>query len=515
MRRGAALSIAITLAIGALAMYAPRVCRTIAMEGDSPEIVTAAVVFGVPHPPGYPLYTGIGHLIAKAGASNPTFYLNLSSAVLHAAAVGLVACAISLLTDSAAAMIAGAAVLALSRTFFFGSLYAEVFPLNDTLFALLLVLAIRLGRLADRATWQDSFIFVFLSGLAAAHHMMFALAVPALASLAWPAFRRRARPALIAAATLLSAVPIAAAYALVPIAAAGNPILNWGEVEDFGSLVRLATRQDYGGLLHASRFPAKGQLLERLDVFFACLGRSVLPIGIVLATAGAFWLFRKNRREGTAMILAFIVSGPVFAAMNAIDIHSEARVAFFARFTTMCHVAVGILIGCGVAWTQIRIVSWRERFPAGTLLAAVSVLSVAHHMRIDLSRDRIGAAYSHDLVSEAPDGSLVLLTGDMPAHAALYACAVEHACGERIFVSPLKMYMPWYMAQVRRRHPALSIPTDGNGSVDLGQMIEDEIARRPVLAHPELLDKKPFLAHRFAWAPGPLLVRAYAANSGH
>jgi hypothetical protein len=116
-------------------------------------------------------------------------------------------------------------------------------------------------------------------------------------------------------------------------------------------------------------------------------------------------------------------------------------------------------------------------------------------------------------VSEAPDGSLVLLTGDMPAHAALYACGVEHACASRIFVSPLKMYMPWYMAQVRRRHPGLSVPTDDRGAFDVARMIERELGRRPVLAHPDLLEKKPVLERMFAWKKGPLLARAYLDGS--
>jgi hypothetical protein len=511
MRRPSALSIAI--AIGALAVYAPRVCRSVAMIGDSAEMVTAAVVFGVPHPPGYSLYTAFGHLIAVAGASNPAFFLNLSSAVFHAAAVGLVAYAISLVTESAAAMVAGAVAIALSRSFLFGSLYAEVFPLNDALCALLFALGIRLGRCQKGGVRLLCAITV-LSGLAAAHHLMFALAVPALAVLIGPAFRRNARERPIAALALplLFVLPIVGACAIVPFAAAGDPILNWGEVSDLGSLAHLVTRQDYGGLLKASRFPAEGQLLERLDVFFESAGKSIRPIGLFFAAAGALWLFRRSRREGTAVLIAFLFAGPVFAAMNAIDVRSEARALFFERFTTMCHVPIGIMIGCGVAWLELQIRSWHQRFPGGAILAAVAALPVAGNLEIDLSRDASGPAYARDLVSEAPDRSLVLLTGDVPAHAALYACGVERACGARIFVAPLRMHMPWYLAQVRRRHPDLSVPTDGHGSFDLARMIDDEIGRRPVLAHPELLKKQPDLARRFAWTPGPLLVRAFPAK---
>ncbi len=33
--------------------------------GDSGDLITAAYLFGVPHPPGYPLYTFLGWLTTK------------------------------------------------------------------------------------------------------------------------------------------------------------------------------------------------------------------------------------------------------------------------------------------------------------------------------------------------------------------------------------------------------------------------------------------------------------------
>src|SRR5579859_3022368 len=84
---GAAFSLA------ALA-YVPRVCRTLAVVGDSAELVAAAAVWGVPHPPGYPLFTLIGHGFAELPWFDVPFRVNLTSALLHAMAVGFAALAI-------------------------------------------------------------------------------------------------------------------------------------------------------------------------------------------------------------------------------------------------------------------------------------------------------------------------------------------------------------------------------------------------------------------------------------
>src|SRR5260221_14242184 len=77
-------------------VYVPRVCRTVAVVGDSAELVAAAAVWGVPHPPGYPLFTSMGHAFAALPWFAVPFRVHVTSALLHAMAVGFVACAIEL-----------------------------------------------------------------------------------------------------------------------------------------------------------------------------------------------------------------------------------------------------------------------------------------------------------------------------------------------------------------------------------------------------------------------------------
>jgi len=347
-------------------------------------------------------------------------------------------------------------------------------------------------------------------GLALAHHQMIVLAAPAVALLTGGPMivvlrERSHRTALLGAAFV---VPFVVSYALVPLAAAREPAISWGDVRDFASLVRLVGRADYGGLWHASRRAAEAQLLERLDVFFASIGRSVGPVALAFAPLGAWALTRKSRREGWALILFFVASGPLFAALNRVDIHSEARVAFFERFATMCHVPLAVLVGCGVGWLEARVGTVWPRWPAGGLFVALAALSLWGNLRIDFHEDRLGAAYARDLVHSAPDGSVVLLTGDMPAHAALYACGVEQNCGDRRILSPLQLHLAWKRVQVARRFPGLATPALPDGSVDIVGMIEYALATRPVYVHPELLAKEPRLAASFSFEPSLLLLSA-------
>jgi hypothetical protein len=342
-----------------------------------------------------------------------------------------------------------------------------------------------------------------------AHHPMTVLAWPVVALLVGPAFlgELRGRPRLVA---FVLAPPLAA-YALVPWAAARDPYLSWGDVHDFGSLVHLVTRQDYGGPLRASQQLAEGQLLERLDAFGAATFASFGPLGSLLAAGGALVSWRRERRIGIALVTAAVLAGPVFAAANAFDLHSTYRVAFFERFFSMSHVALAVLAGIGAA----RVDEWLSQAShsrarsLGALALGVLGLGplVPNLARLDMSSNRLGLAYAHDLVDGTPDGSLVLLKGDMPTQAALYACGVEGRCGRRIVFAPGQLVLPWRRRQLARRCPELSLPKEGDTNAVVAHLLDHELARRPVLVHEELLDAA--VTGGRAAVPSGLLFRIY------
>ena len=57
--------------------------------GDSGELIITAYGLGVAHPPGYPLYTLLGHVITWLPVGSIAWRVNLLSAILDAIAAGL------------------------------------------------------------------------------------------------------------------------------------------------------------------------------------------------------------------------------------------------------------------------------------------------------------------------------------------------------------------------------------------------------------------------------------------
>src|ERR1700726_5206660 len=81
--------------------------------GDCPELITAAVILGVAHPPGYPLFTMLGHFFSQLPLGPIPFRVNLLSAVCDALTVGIVFLTAFRLSRSRLASAIAALILAL------------------------------------------------------------------------------------------------------------------------------------------------------------------------------------------------------------------------------------------------------------------------------------------------------------------------------------------------------------------------------------------------------------------
>ncbi|MHB8080479.1 MAG: protein O-mannosyl-transferase family, partial [Candidatus Krumholzibacteriia bacterium] len=209
---------------GAAALYVATVAPDLT-AGDSGELATAAAVWGLAHPPAYPLWTALAHLwirlLAPAGFS-PVAATNLLSGVLTALAVGLAAATRRRLTGSALAALAAAAALAACGPVWAGAVVTEVYAL---LLLLLVALAATLLAAPPREAGAGRLCAAgALAGLAVTAHQLALL--PLLVAAPW--FARAARTPRRAAWVALGGVIGLSPLLLVPLRAAASPELRWG-----------------------------------------------------------------------------------------------------------------------------------------------------------------------------------------------------------------------------------------------------------------------------------------------
>src|ERR1043165_1145871 len=90
---------AVAIVIAAATLYFFTAARDIVV-GDTPELITAAATLGVAHPPGYPLFTMLGHLFSLLPLGSIPFRVNTLSVVCDSLAVGIIYLAAVRLTRS-------------------------------------------------------------------------------------------------------------------------------------------------------------------------------------------------------------------------------------------------------------------------------------------------------------------------------------------------------------------------------------------------------------------------------
>jgi tetratricopeptide (TPR) repeat protein len=449
----------VTIAAGVL--YFLTAARDIVV-GDSPELITAAATLGVAHEPGYPLFTMLGHLFSWFPFGSIPFRINLLSVACHALTVGVIFMTAFRLTRSQLSSAAAALLLAANPVFWEWSLAAEVFPLNDLLAAITILLLIVWRERPQRA---GLFAAVgFFSGLALTNHHTFVLLGPAFCWILWEQRARLlARPGLLVIAVGAFFVGLLP-YLYIPWASAHHPSYNWGDVSSLSDLIDVVRRKSYGTrhLVSAPGYTG-GSAISRFGALFSSFG----AMNLVFIALGLISAYKEARTYFWFGIIGFFFSGPLFVSITNLNLATAPSALFvLQRFFLLPQVVMAPFAAFGFLWLTNLLRSGipkAQRVASGTLVGATALLimSIAglNYGRIDQSHNFIERRFTDDLWRTIEPGSILLARGDV-AFALTYAQNVEHVRRDTIVVLLPLLGAKWYVRQFRREHPDFVIPFD-------------------------------------------------------
>lgn len=148
--------------------------------GDGGELITSAYMFGVAHPPGYPVYVEIGKLFTAIPVGNIGIKVSLLSVFFSALSLYLLYRIVILITGDKLTGLLSILILASAYSYYYNSVVAKFYTLN--LFFVLLLFFIATKSVIDKnLDRKDLFLGSFILGLSTTvHHSALGMALPLL-----------------------------------------------------------------------------------------------------------------------------------------------------------------------------------------------------------------------------------------------------------------------------------------------------------------------------------------------
>lgn len=429
--------LALLMALAAFGVYWLTLAHTVTWQhngADSGDLVTAAVVYGVPHPPGYPLYTLIAFFFARIPQVEPAYGVALFSALVGSAAVFVLARAGAALLRTGAVdryaeeFIAPLAVLAFAFAPMVWSqaIIPEVYALN------LFLVALVLWACASQDPRRVQ-VAALAFGLGMAHHLSILLLAPGALVALQP--RRRDWRALG-----LLLLPLVT-YVYLPLAALANPPVNWGDPVTVERFLWLVTAEQYRPYLFG---------LDSADMQsrFSFAARALLEQFTIVGVAPALW----------GVIQLAMTRGRMFAATLLMFVPVVAYAIVYASRDSFLYLLPAFAIA--LLWMVYGIAAVVEWAGDDKLLrsAAIALLTVlpayqlaSNYAATDVSRDRAAFEYARQNFEGLTDDAVLFADGDQALFAVWYfrhAILAQNA--RSVIVSQGLLQYDWYYNGLRR-----------------------------------------------------------------
>ncbi len=455
--------LATLLGLAFLALYLLTLCPTVYWY-DSAELVTASVVLGIPHPPGYPLYTLLGHAFTWLPIA-PAVAVNAMSAVFAAVSVRLVFTIARSLGARPAAACVAAGLLGAGSLFWAQAVVAEVYA-PGLAFTLAVWLLLLRGVSQSRAGLL--FAAAFLAGLGLGVHLSIATLGLGFAALvlgfdAPPIRNHRDAGAATARSpasririgfgALLATLAGASIYLYLPWRAASRPALNFGDPASADRFFWMITGGNY-----KHWFLEDGAFGERVLHFAGSFAEQLLAIGLLLALAGFIWLIRARKWDATVVAL-MIVGNVYWFFWYAVH---DVEVFLLPTTAILC-----VLAGLGVE-SFVELAERREtgvatprlpRFVEGVFCALPLAMIAGNYAAVDMSGERGAEEFVRKVVADLPESAIIVNYTTPPEWKldAVFGMYVQKVLGERADVRVVTRPEPELVAElVLQGHPVFA-----------------------------------------------------------
>ncbi len=486
LRAWLAPGIVFGLALAVYGLTAPTGLTWAHASADGGDLITAARTLGVAHPSGYPTWTLLAALLGQLPLGTAAWRATLLSMLSGAAAAALVAATVPwlapdldrgraprdgvsaavgltdptstageshprrsspavLVLSLAPALVAGLA-LAFSPLLWGQATVVEVYALHACLAAAALWALVRWQAGGDDRWAAAAGLFL---GLGLGNHLTTVWLLPAAGILLGTDHRPGASRMRAGAALAVGLAVGLLVYLYLPLAAAGDPPVNWGNPRTVEGLWWLVTGQLYRGYAFAVAWSG---VPGRLGGWSAELWRSFLPWGVAAALLGLATLFQRKRGLAVALSTSLLLGLAWAVGYDT----SDSLLSLLPGW-----VILALTLGVGLATALDWLAGWNRRVAVAVALLSIALAAAPlalHWQGQNLHGDQAAEQFYSQVLQHAPADAVVLTSGDRATFALWYG---RYGLGLRPDVTPVSRdlwSLPSYRATVASQHPDLAGP---------------------------------------------------------
>lgn len=423
-----------------LIIYLHNLSRSI-YAGDTGLLVSAAVVGGVPHPPGYPLFTIVGFLFNEFGRFfnfRPAFSVGLISVLASATAVLLYFRTAFILTQRRLISLVSALALGTVYLFWIFAEIPEVFALNNFFITLLTFLSLKYIKNKSKTYL---YLLAFCVGLSLTNHLTIIFLFPSILIFAWPKlkliFKKDKKVILKLGLLFLFGIT---PYLYIIQASLSHPEIDWAHITDLRSFIAFILRERYG-TFQLGYFDSPG-VISRLGTLFyygsTLLSQLTIPVSILCLLALVKG-FKDKSRYVIAIFIGFILVGPGFMLYAGFPLDNAFRIGLAERFMAASAVIALLLLPIGLLTFTSFLNRLFKRSTYNFLFIGVFLLIpiqlfIYNFPKTNLSDVHLGDDLGKNYLTLLPKKSILLLASDTSLMNTLYA---RYALGYRKDVTVL------------------------------------------------------------------------------
>lgn len=441
---------------------------------DSGELASVAVILGIAHPTGYPLFTLIGWLFSHLPIGASAIYkMNLMSAVLCSIGIFFFFRFLVLLLEdlveskfkkNTRLLIdhnkfklvyvpanSASLILAFSTTFWSQAVSIEVYSLHILFLSTILYFFYKAVRnylnesgSIKISTSKDWFVFALLVGMSFTNHMTTILLAPALLYLFFAAngFTKNSwRLILILAVPFIIGLSF---YFYLPVRASSSPLLNWGNPVDLEKIFWHLSGKQYRVWIFSSTESA----VKQFNYFVGNLLNEFNLLFLLLALVGLWSLFRQHMKVFIFSVLLFV--GCVGYSINY-DIHDIDSYFLLAYFTIVIWIAVGLLTLLFKFTEKL----YSKYVAIGVLLLSIIPL-IVNYNECDESKNYLVEDYTKNMFNSIePNGIIISYQWDYFVSASYYYQFVENYRSDVVVIDKELLRRSWYFKQLQGVYPWL------------------------------------------------------------